>query len=163
MSETLEHRVITPIHLPSRSATFFKTAALFLRSAPAPEPAIEPANEPAPAPEPTPSAPSVISARSEMTGAINTPEELLVQGKIEGDIRASKIVVCPGGVVKGGLTADVIVIHGVVEGRVEGRDVLLCGSAVVSGEITHRTLGIDTTAAFEGEVKRAKADAIAAE
>ncbi len=161
MSETLEHRVITPLHPAPGATTFFKAASLFGWSRPSERtPAPEPANEDVE--EPTSPMPSVISARTEMTGTIDTPEELLVQGKIEGDIRASKIVVCAGGVVKGGLTADVIVIHGAVEGRVEGRDVRLCGSAVVNGEITHRTLGIDTTAAFEGEVKR-MAKAVGAE
>jgi cytoskeletal protein CcmA (bactofilin family) len=111
-----------------------------------------------------PMATSIISARTEVTGTISTPEDLQVEGKVEGEVRASKIVVGPGGVVKGGLTADVIIIHGAVEGRVEGHDVLLCGSAVVNGEITHRSLGIDTTAAFEGNVKRhAQQRAVAAE
>jgi len=155
MSETLEHRIITPLHPASAATTtLLKAAALFKRSLPmerAPE-VVEAADDEIDAP---PAAmPSVISAHTQMTGKIDTPEELLVHGKVEGDIRASKIVVCAGGMVKGGLTADVIVIHGAVDGRVEGRDVLLCGSAVVTGEITHRTLGIDTTAAFEGEVKR---------
>ncbi|MGH6951680.1 MAG: bactofilin family protein, partial [Vitreimonas sp.] len=99
-------------------------------------------------------APSVIASMAEMRGTLSTPEELHIRGSVEGDVRASKIVVCAGGVVKGGLTADVIVIEGVVDGRVEGSDVLLCGGAVVNGDITHRTLGIDTTVTFEGNVKR---------
>lgn len=156
MSETLTRMAVAQARrTASSSVTFLKAAAGIGRSVPAePEPAIEPAEEAAdqlapPAPEP-----SVISSKAEMTGTIATPEELHVQGKVEGDIRASKIVVCAGGVVKGVLTADVIIIHGAVEGRVEAQDVLLCGSAVVSGDITHRSLGIDTTVAFEGNVKR---------
>jgi cytoskeletal protein CcmA (bactofilin family) len=89
-----------------------------------------------------------------MVGSIITAEELLVHGRVEGDIRAAKIVVCAGGVVKGHLTADVIIIHGAVEGRIDGHDVMLCGEASVNAEITHHTLGIDRTAGFEGSVKR---------
>ena len=134
------------------SATLLRAVARFGRNAaPEPEPALEPANETS-APEPSPT--SLITARTEMTGTISTPEAVQVEGRIEGDVRASKIVVCAGGVVKGGLIADIIVIHGMVEGRVEGQDVLLCGSAVVNGEITHRSLGIDRTAVFEGNAKR---------
>ena len=149
----------------SGSATLLRAVARFGRgAAPAsePEPALEPANETQSAPEPART--SLITARTEMTGTISTPEAVQVEGRIEGDVRASKIVVCAGGVVKGGLVADIIVIHGMVEGRVEGQDVLLCGSAVVNGEITHRSLGIDRTAVFEGNAKR-RADeaAVAAE
>jgi cytoskeletal protein CcmA (bactofilin family) len=152
MSETLTRMAVAQARrTASSSVTFLKAAAGIGRSVPAePEPAIEPAEEA----DDHFAAPSVISSKAEMTGAITTPEELHVQGKIEGDIRASKIVVCAGGVVKGVLTADVIIIHGAVEGRVEAQDVLLCGSAVVHGDITHRSLGIDTTVAFEGNVKR---------
>lgn len=152
MSETLSRTVAQARRT---SGAFLKAAARLGRGAPARrEPAIEPANDAVGEAEPPAAAPSVIASMAEMTGTLNTPEELHVQGRVEGDLRASKIVVCAGGVVKGGLTAEVIIIEGAVEGRVEGHDVLLCGGAVVSGEITHRTLGIDTTVAFEGHVKR---------
>lgn len=151
MSETFARTVAQARR---RSETFLKTAVRWRRATPAaPAPEIEPANDTVDEAAP-PAASSVIATRAEMTGTLSTPEELHVRGRVEGDLRASKIVVCAGGVVKGGLTAEVIIIEGAVEGRVEGQDVLLCRGAVVSGEITHRTLGIDTSVAFEGSVKR---------
>ncbi len=156
MSETLTGTVAQARRAAFSSVTFLKAAARLGRTAPGagPKQEMAPANDASSEPAPAAPAPSVIGTMAELTGTISTPEELHIAGKIEGDVRASKIVVCAGGVVKGGLTAEVIIIQGEVEGRVEGHDVLLCGGAVVSGEITHRTLGIDTTVAFEGNVKR---------
>lgn len=117
-----------------------------------------------PAPIPAPS-PSIISVNAAMTGSITTPDELLVHGTIDGDIRASKISICAGGIVRGDVTAEIVIIHGSVEGRITGQDVHLAAGAIVSGEITHGTLGIDTAAVFEGSIKRVprSTDAIAAE
>src|SRR5215510_3270005 len=114
MSDTLFRDAATKARRAAAgSATLLRAAARFGRGAPAPEPVIEPANETLSAPKPCTT--SIITARTEMTGTITTPETLQIEGRIEGEVRASKIVVCAGGVVKGGLTADVIIIHGVVE------------------------------------------------
>src|SRR5688572_32372883 len=131
MSETLSRKVARARRT---SETFLKAAALLRRGASGRRaPVLEPANDAVGDPAPPPPAPSVIAPLAEMTGALSTPEELHVQGRIEGNLRASKIVVCAGGIVKGDLTAETIIIEGAVEGRVEGHDVLLCGGAVVSG------------------------------
>lgn len=154
MSDTpMSAAMATARRTASGSASLIKTVAGFGRSAREEEIMPEPANEIEAAPAPRP-APSMISSKAEMIGSFTTTEELHVEGRIEGDLRALKIVILPGGTVKGGLIADEIVIHGRVEGRVHGLHVRLCGPAVVSGEIVHDTLGIETTAIFEGTIKR---------
>lgn len=160
MSETLANVALAARRTASGSATLLKG---FGRTPdPAPAPANEVTAEPAAAPPP---APSVISAKAEMVGSITTPEELHIEGVVEGDVRASKIVIRASGVVKGSVSADVIVIHGKVEGRIDGGHVLLCAGAMVHGEVTHCSLGIDTKAIFEGSVKKVppSAEAVAAE
>ncbi|MGE0595429.1 MAG: polymer-forming cytoskeletal protein [Hyphomonadaceae bacterium] len=109
--------------------------------------------------------PTVISANTELKGALTTKDELHIHGIIEGNVRAAAITVCTGGIVRGDLFAETIVIDGVVEGgRIEGQHVLLRAGANVSGEITHGSLGIDTAATFEGAIKRVATPAtIAAE
>jgi cytoskeletal protein CcmA (bactofilin family) len=104
--------------------------------------------------------PSVLSANTEMKGSITTTDELYIQGRMDGDVRATSIIVCAGGVVRGDLTAESITVYGAVTGNLEGGHVMLCAGAVVDGEIIHSTLGIDTGANFEGSIKR---KAIAAE
>ena len=159
MSETLANVALAARRTASGSATLLKG---FGRAETAPAPANEVSAEPAPPPAP---APSVISAKAEMVGSITTPEELHIEGVVEGDVRGSKIVIRASGVVKGSVSADVIVIHGKVEGRIDGGHVLLCAGAAVHGEVTHCSLGIDTKAVFEGSVKKVPppAEALAAE
>lgn len=116
----------------------------------------EPANESI-EPAPVRPEPSIISANTEMKGEIATPDEIHIHGKVEGDIRASRITVCAGGAVKGDLAAEKVEIYGAVEGAITARDVMLRAGAVVKGEIAHCTLGVDTAAIFEGVVKRTPA------
>jgi cytoskeletal protein CcmA (bactofilin family) len=139
----------------SHSVTLFKTAA-GLGSARHHTQLPEPANEaePAPAPEPARPEPTVLSANAEFKGSIVTSDSVEIRGRIEGDIRASSIKVCAGARIKGDLVADVILIQGAVEGRIEAQDIRLQAGANVVGEIVHGSLGIDTTAIFEGTIKR---------
>jgi cytoskeletal protein CcmA (bactofilin family) len=158
MSETMNDAVTMARRTASQSVTLFKSAAGFKAKD---EPAMpsEPANEAAP----TRIEVTAISAKTEMKGSINTPDELHIHGKIEGDVRAAKIVIGATGAVKGDVMAESVIVHGVVEGRVHGQHVRLWAGASVRGEVTHGSLGIDTAALFEGSVKRIEAAAIAAE
>lgn len=106
---------------------------------------------------------SLLSANTEMKGAISTTDELYIQGKMEGNVRATSVVVCKGGVVRGDISAEAITVHGVVKGNLSGGNVVLSAGAVVDGEIRHATLGIDPAASFEGTIKRVDAASLAAE
>ena len=103
---------------------------------------------------PARAASTVLSASAEMKGSITTTDMVEISGKLEGDVRAQAITVCSGGVVKGDLTAETILVQGKVEGRIQAQDVRLAAGAEVSGEIAHGSLGIDTAADFEGNIKR---------
>jgi cytoskeletal protein CcmA (bactofilin family) len=100
------------------------------------------------------SAPSIVSASTEVHGGITTSDELHIHGKVNGDIRAAAITICASGKVIGDLTADTIVIDGAAEGRIEAQHVVLRAGADVKGAIQHGSLGIDTAANFEGTIKR---------
>jgi cytoskeletal protein CcmA (bactofilin family) len=144
----------------SESVTKLKVATRFgAKGAPGDE-TMAAANESA-APRPEP---SVISANTQIDGSISTTDELYVQGKVEGDVRATSVIVCEGGVVRGDIKADSIAVYGVVTGNLNGGHVLLCAGSMVDGEIRHAGLGIDSGANFEGTIRRVAAEApVAAE
>jgi cytoskeletal protein CcmA (bactofilin family) len=98
--------------------------------------------------------PSVISANTQLAGSITTTDELYIQGKVDGDVSATTVMVCEGGVVRGDITAETITVYGAVTGNLIGGHVLLCEGSVVDGEITHSSLRIDAGANFEGSIKR---------
>ena len=141
----------------SESVTKFKAAT---RIGAKPEQSPVAANESA-APRPEP---SVISANTQIDGSISTTDELYVQGKVEGDVRATSAIVCEGGMVRGDVKADSITVYGTVTGNLHGGHVLLCAGSTVDGEIRHAGLGIDPGANFEGTIRRVAIEAsVAAE
>jgi len=106
--------------------------------------------------------PSVISHSVQLTGSIETPDELHIYGNIKGNVRASALVIFKGGMVNGEVIADSVTVHGSVEGSIQGKKVHLVSTATVRGDIFHDVIGIDPGAQFEGASKRIPASAVIA-
>jgi cytoskeletal protein CcmA (bactofilin family) len=98
--------------------------------------------------------PSVISPRVELTGSISSSDELHIYGTVDGSVRASALVICKGGMVRGDVIAESVLVHGSVEGSIQGMKVQLFATAAVRGDIVHGSLEIDPAAMFEGGSKR---------
>ncbi len=109
---------------------------------------------------PAPSAPkakppaSTLSADLTIKGNVKTTGDIIIQGNIEGDIRAHLLTVGEGATVKGEVIADDVVVNGRVVGRVRGLKVRLTSTARVEGDIIHKTIAIESGAHFEGSVQR---------
>ena len=107
----------------------------------------QPSNKPKP---PT----STLSADLVIKGNLKSTGDILVEGTVEGDVRAHTMPVGEGATVKGEITADDVVVNGRVIGRVRGLKVRLTASARVEGDIIHKTIAIESGAHFEGTVQR---------
>ncbi len=105
------------------------------------------------APKPKPPA-SVLSGDLTIKGNIRTTGDIVVEGQIEGDIRAHLLTVGEGATVKGEVMADDVVVNGRIIGRVRGLKVRLTSTARVEGDIIHKTIAIESGAHFEGSVQR---------
>ena len=111
-------------------------------------------------PDFTPSAPkakppaSILSADLLIVGNLKTTGDIMIEGTVEGDIRAHLLTVGEGATVKGECIADDVVVNGRVVGRVRGLKVRLTSSARVEGDIIHKTIAIESGAHFEGTVQR---------
>lgn len=120
----------------------------------------KPAESNSPAPEFKPSAPkakpaaSILSSDLVITGNIKTSGDIVIEGQVQGDIRAHLLTVGEGATVKGEVMADDVVVNGRVIGRVRGLKVRLTSSARVEGDIIHKTIAIESGAHFEGSVQR---------
>ena len=97
---------------------------------------------------------SVLSSDLHIKGNIKTTGDILVEGQVEGDIRAHLLTVGEGATIKGEVMADDVVVNGRVVGRVRGLKVRLTSSARVEGDIIHKTIAIESGAHFEGSVQR---------
>ena len=97
---------------------------------------------------------STLSADLLITGNLKTTGDIMVEGQVEGDIRAHLLTVGEGATVKGEVVADDVVVNGRVVGRVRGLKVRLTSTARVEGDIIHKTIAIESGAHFEGSVQR---------
>ena len=122
-----------------------------------PRPVEASAARPAPASDsatrPKPPA-SVLSADLTVTGNLRTTGDIVVEGTVDGDIRAHLLTVGEGATIRGEIVADDVVINGRIVGRVRGLKVRLSSSARVEGDIIHKTIAIESGAHFEGSVQR---------
>jgi cytoskeletal protein CcmA (bactofilin family) len=117
-------------------------------------PAFEPIASSAPPPQRRPQAtgPSIINTDVLIRGSITTKGELQLDGSVEGDVRARKLMV--GGSIKGDVSAEeVVTVRGEVQGRIRGKRVELIAGCRVQGDILHAQLSIEPGAQFEGQVR----------
>ncbi len=99
-------------------------------------------------------APSVLSSDLVIVGNVRSSGDIQVEGNVEGDVRASMLIVGESATVKGEVMAEEVVVHGRVVGRLRGLKVRLSSSARCEGDIVHKTIAIESGAHFEGSVQR---------
>jgi cytoskeletal protein CcmA (bactofilin family) len=128
-------RVVTPIQQPQRSAATPPSAA---QSAASDET-------------------SSISAGMTVVGKISGEGTVKIFGRIEGELRASTVLIAEGAEVEGDIVADDLSVGGRVKGTIHANRVKLNGTAVVEGDIFHRSLSIEENARFEGTSRREEA------
>ncbi len=127
-------------------------------------PPTPPVHQPTPTPAPAPPAPkrmqgrgsgvpSIFSAEVVIRGTIIAAGELQIDGRIEGDVRATSLVVGDKATIIGELYAEEATIRGRVEGGVSARKVQLSSTCHVSANILHESLSVEAGAYFEGNCR----------
>ena len=110
----------------------------------------------APAPLPPPSGQSIIGADLVIIGNLQSNGEVTVDGQVQGDLQAQRIIIGPHARITGGVVADEVVVQGMVMGSIRGNRVTLQSSSKVEGDIVHQSLAIEQGAYFEGKSRRAE-------
>ena len=102
----------------------------------------------------TPSSSSVIGTDLNVVGNLESKGEIQIEGLVQGDIQASRIIVGPKARITGSLIADDIIVQGTVMGSVRGNRVTLQASSKLEGDVFHQSLAIEQGAYFEGKSRR---------
>lgn len=97
---------------------------------------------------------SVIGTDLSVVGNLESKGEIQIEGNVQGDIQASRIVVGANARITGSLVADDIIVQGTVMGSVRGNRVTLQSSSKVEGDVFHQSLAIEQGAYFEGKSRR---------
>jgi cytoskeletal protein CcmA (bactofilin family) len=77
-----------------------------------------------------------------------------VFGRIEGELRASDLLISSGAQVEGNIIAQDVTVCGRVMGTIRAVRVKLENGGVVEGDIFHKSLSIDESSQFEGSSRR---------
>lgn len=104
---------------------------------------------------------AVIGKSLVVTGEITGKEDLLVDGRVEGDIELleNRLTVGVGGHVEGSVRAREIVVYGVVQGNMEaGERVEIKKNAKVIGDLKASRPVIEDEAYFKGNVETIRVD-----
>lgn len=99
-------------------------------------------------------APSVVGCQLSIKGNLESKGEVQIDGAIEGDVNARRIVVGQEARITGNLLADDVVVQGAVAGSIRGKKVTLEAASHVEGDIFHTVLTIERGAYFEGKSRR---------
>jgi cytoskeletal protein CcmA (bactofilin family) len=120
-------------------------------AAPPPAPAVPPA--PAKRVARNGGVPSIISAELIVRGTLISAGDVQIDGKVDGDIRASSLVIGEKAIISGDVYAEEAIVRGRVEGSIRARKVQLCASCHVEGNILHEALSMESGAFFEGNCR----------
>jgi cytoskeletal protein CcmA (bactofilin family) len=102
---------------------------------------------------------SFVGPEVSVTGDIDTPGQLHIDGKIAGDVRCGSLTQGESGSVHGNIVAGEARLAGLVDGTVEAGTLDLEATARVTGDILYESLSIATGAQIEGRFKRRKSAA----
>src|SRR6266568_8039777 len=97
---------------------------------------------------------SCIGSDMSIVGKIECNGPAQVLGRIEGELRASDLLISDGAQVEGNIIAQNVTVCGRVKGTIRAVRVKLQDGGAVEGDIFHRSLSIDENSLFEGSSRR---------
>jgi cytoskeletal protein CcmA (bactofilin family) len=96
----------------------------------------------------------VIGADLTITGNLEAKGDIQIDGQVEGDIHAQRIVIGERASTTGNLVAEAIEVRGNVQGSIRGNTVTFTSSGRVQADVFHKSLTIEEGAFFEGKSRR---------
>jgi cytoskeletal protein CcmA (bactofilin family) len=97
-----------------------------------------------------PTVASLLWADILIRGDIVGDGELHLDGGVQGDVRAARLVIGEHGRIEGHVTAETVEVRGTVIGSITARRINLLAGAHVEGELKHDDLTIEAGARFMG-------------
>lgn len=101
----------------------------------------------------TSSAHSVVDACLTMNGDLESEGDILVKGKVIGNIRCNLLIIEVDALVEGGVHAEEVVVRGNTKGTLKAERVRLEKTANVDSEIYHRSFAAEEGARIKGTLQ----------
>jgi cytoskeletal protein CcmA (bactofilin family) len=102
---------------------------------------------------------TIVGKDAFIKGELRSSSDLLIEGRIEGEIHGTRVVIGETGDVQARIEAQVLTIRGTVRGDCEGsKKVEITATGKVFGNIASRAIVVAEGATFRGASKMAQAD-----
>ncbi len=88
-----------------------------------------------------------------MKGDLESDGDILVKGKVLGNIRCKLLIIEVDALVEGGVEAEEVIVRGNAKGTVQADRVRLEKTANVDSEIHHRTFSAEEGARIKGSLR----------
>ena len=103
-----------------------------------------------PSPAAGPNSNSIIDEWLTMRGDLESEGDILVKGRIYGNVTCKLLIIDEKASVEGGVVAEEAVVRGATTGTIRANRVRLEGTARVDSEIFHRSFSVEEGARIEG-------------
>ena len=103
-----------------------------------------------------PSEASTIGEDLTITGDVTSKGELLIDGRVQGNVHCLSLILGENSVITGDVKAEDVLIGGRLIGSARGRRVILQSTAHVEGDLLHKDLAMEQGAYFQGESRRSE-------
>lgn len=95
---------------------------------------------------------SIVDKHLTMRGDLESDGDILVRGKVIGNITCKMLIVDVDAQIDGGITADEVIIRGRAKGKIQAERVRLEKTANVDCEIAHRMFAAEEGARIKGSL-----------
>lgn len=99
-------------------------------------------------------APSILSSDLVVTGEISTDGDVQIEGRLDGNIKATTLTIGEQGAVNGNIKAGTVYVRGKVTGKITADTIELSETANVLADLVQDHLTIENGAFFDGKCSR---------
>ena len=98
---------------------------------------------------------NVLSSGIEITGSIRFSNDMIIDGKIEGEITSDKgrVTIGENAMIKGDVTAGEVKVYGKVEGKISSERCELKDKSKINGDIKSKVFSMEEGASLSGRTE----------
>ena len=96
---------------------------------------------------------SIINEWLTMKGDLESEQDILVKGRVHGNIQCKLLIIDTDAFVEGGIVADEVIVRGKTKGTIKAKRVKLEKTAHVDSEISHESFSAEEGARITGALK----------
>lgn len=96
---------------------------------------------------------SIVDQHLTMRGDLESDGDVLVKGKVIGNIKCKLLIVDADASIEGGVDVEEVIIRGKAKGKIQADRVKLEKTAIVDCEIEHRSFSVEEGARLKGTLR----------